>query len=68
MDRRQHAFIAEQFKFMGGSVVWNFCFRRNLTDIEASDPRRMFVLFDEVYLSLGKPDVRLLMQEHITWI
>ena len=48
LDRQQHAFIAEQFEFMGGSVAWNFCLRRNLTDLEKSDLCRMFGFLDKV--------------------
>lgn len=36
-----------------------FFLRRNLTDIETTDLCSMFGLLDKVYLSLGKPDVRI---------
>ena len=59
MDWRQEAFVAEKFCGAGGGVVWNFYFRRNLTDIEISDFAALPGILDKVYVSVGGYDERL---------
>ena len=58
LDQRQQALIAEAFCSFGGENVWDFSFRRDLTDIEGSDFAHLISMLDNVYLSLGKPDTR----------
>lgn len=56
LDRTQHAVVADNFSLVGGNVVWDFLFRRNLTDSEISTFTGKHGMLDKIYLSLGKPD------------
>ena len=59
LDLRQHALVADYFCSMEKGVVWDFSFRRNLTDIEIADFVRLLGFLDKYYFSSGKSDVRL---------
>lgn len=59
LDRRQNAFVAENFHLLGGVVVWNLCLRRNLIDREISDLTSLLGMLDTVYISVGKSDSRI---------
>lgn len=56
---RKHAVIAENFQTMGGSIVWDFLFHRNLHDHEVIDLVRLLSLLEGVYLSAGRRDERI---------
>lgn len=52
--------VADNFCFVGGSIAWDFCFRRNSTDVEASDFMRLLgMLLDKSFLLVGKGDSRI---------
>ena len=50
LDRRQKAFVAENFQLLGGAVVWDFGIRRNLTDREISDLTCLLGMLSKVYI------------------
>ena len=59
LERRHHAMVADYYHYVGGSIVWDFRFRRNLTDREVSNFTRMLALLDKAYLSIARDDIRL---------
>eukprot|EP00268_Persea_americana_P051139 TRINITY_DN5624_c1_g1_i1.p1 TRINITY_DN5624_c1_g1~~TRINITY_DN5624_c1_g1_i1.p1 ORF type:complete len:161 (-),score=21.45 TRINITY_DN5624_c1_g1_i1:1060-1542(-) len=59
LDRRQQAAIVENFQSVGGSIVWDYLFRRNLHDNEVIDLVRMLSLLEGVYFSVLRKDERL---------
>ena len=44
---------------MGGSIVWDFLFRRNLYDHEVIDFLRLLSVLEGIYLSVGRQDERI---------
>ena len=51
--------VADYSRYVGGSIVWYFLFRRNLADREVSDFTRLLALLDKAYLSIARDVVRL---------
>lgn len=58
LNRRPYDFIANNFQLLGGSVVWDVHFCRNLQDNEVSELDSMLSLLEMTYISLGKMDKR----------
>ena len=58
LDWRQNA-VAEKFHLLGGVVVWDLCFRRNLLDRKFSGPTSLFGMLEKVYISVGRSDSRI---------
>lgn len=59
LERRQQTFVAENYCTMGGDIVWDFSFQRNLIDREVSDLADLLGILDKVYLSDGGTDEKL---------
>lgn len=59
LARSPQAFIAENFHFEGGFIVWEFRFRWNLHDYEVTDLVRIISLQEKIYCSVGRREVRI---------
>lgn len=58
LDRRQLVLVSDCYCLTGGRVVWEFSFRRNLSDSEVSDFILMLGMIEKVFISFGKLDVK----------
>lgn len=59
LARSPQAFIAKNFYFEGGFIVWEFRFHWNLHDDEVTDLVRIISLQEKIYHSVGRTDVRI---------
>ena len=59
LDRKQQGFAAYYFSMEAEQVVWDFSFKRNLTNIEISDFAPLLGMLNNIYLSVNRSDVRL---------
>ena len=58
-DRHPYAFIADNYQLLGGSIVWNLQFRRDLQDIEVTELSNLLTLLEMNYLSVDRMDKRI---------
>lgn len=54
VGKLQDAFIADYYQILGGRVVWNFRFRRDLRDDEFDECFHLLALLDSVPISVDK--------------
>ena len=59
LDRRKQAVFPKNYCVLGGVVVWDSSFRRNLYDNEAANLVEFLGMLDKIYLSIGRADGRL---------
>lgn len=55
--------VANYCHYVGRSIVWDFHFRRNLTDRKVSDFTRLLCVLEMAYLSIARYDVGLWKSE-----
>ena len=59
LDHRRQCIVVDNFSKEAGQVVWDFPFRRNLTDIEISEFTNLLGMLNKVYLLVDKSDARI---------